>query len=124
MSLCLLYTSDDLYNDVWAWGRKIDEFGTLRHLQLLEDLSLIHISAATSLNLSKASTTYRTYPLRKLPQCSLPILSCICVPPASAVTTPVSYTPLLQLAEAASFDLAMIEEAARYNALENDCGLS
>ena len=28
---------DDLYNDVWAWGRKIDEFGTLRHLQLLED---------------------------------------------------------------------------------------
>ena len=20
---------DDLYNDVWAWGRKIDEFGTL-----------------------------------------------------------------------------------------------
>ena len=28
---------DDLYNDVWAWGRKIDEFGTLHHLQLLED---------------------------------------------------------------------------------------
>ena len=28
---------DDLYNDVWAWGRKADEFGTLRHLQLLED---------------------------------------------------------------------------------------
>ena len=28
---------DDLYNDVWAWGLKIDEFGTLRHLQLLED---------------------------------------------------------------------------------------
>ena len=24
---------DDLYNDVWAWGRKIDEFGTLHHLQ-------------------------------------------------------------------------------------------
>ena len=22
---------DDLYNDVWAWGRKIDEFGTLMH---------------------------------------------------------------------------------------------
>ena len=22
---------------MWAWGRKIDEFGTLRHLQLLED---------------------------------------------------------------------------------------
>ncbi|WP_416277095.1 DUF6956 domain-containing protein, partial [Parabacteroides distasonis] len=29
--------TDDLYNDVWAWGRKIDEFGTLHHLQLLED---------------------------------------------------------------------------------------
>lgn len=28
---------DDLYNDVGAWGRKIDEFGTLHHLQLLED---------------------------------------------------------------------------------------
>ena len=28
---------DDLYNDVWAWGRKIDEFGTLHHLQLLID---------------------------------------------------------------------------------------
>ena len=28
---------DDLYNDVWAWGRKTDEFGTLHHLQLLED---------------------------------------------------------------------------------------
>ena len=28
---------DDLYSDVWAWGRKIDEFGTLHHLQLLED---------------------------------------------------------------------------------------
>lgn len=28
---------DDLYNDVWAWGRKIDEFGTLHHLQLLAD---------------------------------------------------------------------------------------
>lgn len=29
---------DDLYNnDVWACGRKIGEFGTLRHLQLLED---------------------------------------------------------------------------------------
>ena len=28
---------DDLYNDVWAWGRKIDEFGTLHHLHLLED---------------------------------------------------------------------------------------
>lgn len=28
---------DDLYNDVWAWGRKTDEFGTLCHLQLLED---------------------------------------------------------------------------------------
>lgn len=27
---------DDLYNDVWAWGCKTDEFGTLRHLQLLE----------------------------------------------------------------------------------------
>ena len=26
---------DDLYNDVWAWGRKTDEFGTLHHLQLL-----------------------------------------------------------------------------------------
>ena len=37
---------DDWYNDVWAWGRKIDEFGTLRHLQLLE-LSLIHISEPT-----------------------------------------------------------------------------
>ena len=28
---------DDLYNDVWAWGRKIDDFGTLHHLQLLAD---------------------------------------------------------------------------------------
>ena len=28
---------DDLYNDVWAWGRKIDEFGTLHHLHLLVD---------------------------------------------------------------------------------------
>ena len=28
---------DDLYNDVWAWGRKTDEFGTLHHLQLLEN---------------------------------------------------------------------------------------
>ena len=27
----------DWYNNVWAWGRKIDEFGTLHHLQLLED---------------------------------------------------------------------------------------
>ena len=24
-------------NDVWAWGRKIDEFGMLHHLQLLAD---------------------------------------------------------------------------------------
>ena len=28
---------DDLYNDVWACGRKIDEFGTLHHLHLLVD---------------------------------------------------------------------------------------
>ena len=28
---------DDLYNDVWAWGRKTDEVGTLHHLQLLEN---------------------------------------------------------------------------------------
>ena len=28
---------DDLYNDVWAWGRKTDEFGTLHHLRLLAD---------------------------------------------------------------------------------------
>ncbi len=27
---------DDWYNDVWAWGRKIDEFGTLHYLQLLD----------------------------------------------------------------------------------------
>ena len=32
-----LQWGDDLYNDVWAWGRKTDEFGTLHHLQLLED---------------------------------------------------------------------------------------
>ena len=28
---------DELYNNVWAWGRKSDEFGTLHHLQLLVD---------------------------------------------------------------------------------------
>ena len=28
---------DELYNDVWAWGRKTDGFGTLYHLQLLAD---------------------------------------------------------------------------------------
>ena len=28
---------DDLYNDVWARGRKTDEFGTLHHLRLLAD---------------------------------------------------------------------------------------
>ena len=34
---------DDLYNDVWAWGRKTDEFGTLHHLQLLEDKPVFQI---------------------------------------------------------------------------------
>ncbi|MDM8306441.1 DUF7258 domain-containing protein [Phocaeicola salanitronis] len=28
---------DDFYTEDWAWGRKSDEFGTLRHLRLLED---------------------------------------------------------------------------------------
>lgn len=28
---------DDLYTEDWAWGRKTDEFGTLHHLQLLEN---------------------------------------------------------------------------------------
>lgn len=28
---------DDLYTENWAWGRKTEEFGTLHHLQLLED---------------------------------------------------------------------------------------
>lgn len=28
---------DDFYTEDWAWGRKTDEFGTLHHLQLLED---------------------------------------------------------------------------------------
>ena len=28
---------DDLYHDVWAWGRKTDDFGTLHHLKLLPD---------------------------------------------------------------------------------------
>ena len=28
---------DDFYTEDWAWGRKSDEFGTLHHLQLLED---------------------------------------------------------------------------------------
>ena len=28
---------DDLYPIVWAWGRKIDDFGTLHHLKLLPD---------------------------------------------------------------------------------------
>ena len=46
------------------------------------------VTRHTLQNLSAASTTYRTYPLRRLPLCSLPILSCICVPPASAATTP------------------------------------
>ena len=29
----------DLYTEDWAWGRTTDEFGTLHHLQLLEDKS-------------------------------------------------------------------------------------
>ena len=28
---------DDLDTEDWSWGRKTDEFGTLHHLQLLED---------------------------------------------------------------------------------------
>ena len=28
---------DDFYTEDWAWGRKMDEFGTLHHLRLLED---------------------------------------------------------------------------------------
>ena len=31
------YTAGDLYHDVWAWGRKTDDFGTLHHLKLLPD---------------------------------------------------------------------------------------
>ena len=26
---------DDFYTEDWAWGRKMDEFGTLHHLRLL-----------------------------------------------------------------------------------------
>ena len=28
---------DDFYTEDWTWGRKSDEFGTLRHLLLLAD---------------------------------------------------------------------------------------
>ena len=39
---------DDLYNDVWAWGRKTDEFGTLHHLHLLVDKPAFQIMTVVS----------------------------------------------------------------------------